>query len=226
MKEELFIPRNGLPASRDPAHLFFSAMLCVVPGWSWIELLNRVPSDAESENTRSTLGRGHSQDSFTPGFGRGLLPRVARPCAIATMLRGALHIAVIVSFLWLPLNRRHNIVLVYPLEDIGLISGARPCRDDSHAPARLRVGGGRGGIYGAVRHQGRLGSSRGRGPRLNAEEGQHEGRSARRGCAQGREGGTGGEGWAVSGDSLCTCVPWRFSACGGSRNFSYARTHF
>ena len=31
LKEELFIPRNGLPASRDPAHLFFSAMLCVVP---------------------------------------------------------------------------------------------------------------------------------------------------------------------------------------------------
>ena len=23
LKEELFIPRNGLPASRDPAHLFF-----------------------------------------------------------------------------------------------------------------------------------------------------------------------------------------------------------
>ena len=36
------------------------------------------------------------------------------------MLRGALHIAVIVSFLWLPLNRRHNIVLVYPIEDVGL----------------------------------------------------------------------------------------------------------
>ena len=48
-----FIPRNGLPASRDPAHLF-SAMLCVVPSWSWIELLNRVPSDAESENTSYT----------------------------------------------------------------------------------------------------------------------------------------------------------------------------
>ena len=36
------------------------------------------------------------------------------------MLRGALHIAVVVSFLWLPLNRQHNIVLVYPVEDVGL----------------------------------------------------------------------------------------------------------
>ena len=36
------------------------------------------------------------------------------------MLRGAMHIAVVVSFLWLPLNRQHNIVLVYPVEDVGL----------------------------------------------------------------------------------------------------------
>ena len=36
------------------------------------------------------------------------------------MLRGALHVAVVFSFLWLPLNRRHNIVLVYPIEDVGL----------------------------------------------------------------------------------------------------------
>ena len=34
------------------------------------------------------------------------------------MLRGALHIAVIVSFLWLPLNRRHNIELVYPAFEV------------------------------------------------------------------------------------------------------------
>ena len=40
------------------------------------------------------------------------------------MLRGALHIAVIVSFLWLPLNRRHNIVLVYPaFEVVGWADG-------------------------------------------------------------------------------------------------------
>ena len=36
------------------------------------------------------------------------------------MLRGALHIAVVFSFLWLPLNRRHNIVLVYPIDDVDL----------------------------------------------------------------------------------------------------------
>ena len=34
------------------------------------------------------------------------------------MLRGALHIAVVFSFLWLPLNRRHNIVLVYPAFEV------------------------------------------------------------------------------------------------------------
>ena len=34
------------------------------------------------------------------------------------MLRGALHIAVVFSFLWLPLNRKHNIVLVFPDEDL------------------------------------------------------------------------------------------------------------
>ena len=40
------------------------------------------------------------------------------------MLRGALHIAVVFSFLWLPLNRRHNIELVYPaFEVVGWADG-------------------------------------------------------------------------------------------------------
>ena len=38
------------------------------------------------------------------------------------MVRGALHLAVVFSFLWLPLNRRHSIVLVYPIEDVGALT--------------------------------------------------------------------------------------------------------
>ena len=49
------------------------------------------------------------------------------------MLRGLLHIAVVISFLWLPLNRRHNIVLVYPIEDVGLSS-----EEDLEAPPSAR----------------------------------------------------------------------------------------
>ena len=66
-----------------------------------------------------------------------------RRCAIAAtlrdnMLRGALHVAVVCSFLCLPLNRRHNIVLVYPIEDVG-VCRTRLCHNALQAAGAPRI---------------------------------------------------------------------------------------